>query len=103
MSIIFHIMKEEYERLLEAERVYRAGIEKEVSGSPRIKSIGNRRYVYLERREGKKVVYQYIAPEGTAKANAVLESVKRRRKFEESLKRILPDLRDVKKVLHGKV
>jgi len=47
--------------------------------------------------------FEYIAPEGTAKANAVLESVKRRRKFEESLKRILPDLRDVKKVLHGKV
>lgn len=103
MSIIFHIMKEEYDRLQEAERVYSESIRKEIHGAPRLKQYGNKRYLYLEKREGPKVVYEYVGSADSDKASKILESVKRRRKDQESLKKIRRDLKDVRKVLRGKI
>jgi hypothetical protein len=103
MSIIFHIMKEEYDRLLEAEHVYRKSVENAVQGAPRIKRIGNKDYLYLERRDGGKVVYDYVGHAGSQKADEVLAQVKQRRKDRDSLKKVLQDLKDVKKVLRGKI
>jgi|SRR5690554_44570 len=103
MSVIFHIMKEEYERLKEAENAYRKNISRELKGAPRIKHIGNKDYLYLEKREGAKVVYQYVGEVHSEKSISVMESVKRRKKNESSLKNVLRDLKDVKKVLHGKI
>jgi hypothetical protein len=103
MSIIFNIMKEEFDRLVEAEGVYRKSIEKAVQGAPRIKHIGNKEYLYLERRDGLKVVDKYVGSVDSKKAVEILNMVKRRRKDQESLKKVLHDLKDVKKVLRGKV
>jgi hypothetical protein len=103
MAIIFGIMKEEYDRLIEAERVYRKSVESAVRGAPRIKHIGNRDYLYLERRARGKVVYDYIGHAGSKKAQAVLEAVKRRNKDRDALRRIRSDLKDVRKVLRGKI
>lgn len=96
-------MKEEYDRLVEAEHVYRQSIRKESQGSPRIKHIGNKDYLYLEKREGKRVVYKYIGVVESKKACDIMVSVKRRKKDQEALKRIRNDLKDVKKVLRGKI
>jgi hypothetical protein len=103
MSIIFHIMKEEHQRLLEAENAYNKGVLREVKGSPRIKHLGNKDYLYVEKREGAKVVYEYVGAADSEKALNVLESIKRRRKDAESLKKVRNDLKDVKKVLRGKI
>ena len=103
MSIIFHVMKEEYERLCEAERAYSKSIAKEVQGAPRVKRIGNNEYLYLEKREGAKVVDKYVGLADSKKALKVIESVKRRRKDMASLRRIRKDLKDVRKVLRGKI
>jgi hypothetical protein len=103
MSIIFGIMKEEYNRLREAEGVYRKSVDKAVQGAPRVKHIGNKDYLYLERREGGKVVDKYVGPAESQKAVEVLNNVKRRRKDQESLKKVRRDLKDVKRVLRGKV
>jgi hypothetical protein len=103
MSIIFGIMKEEYDRLREAERVYRKSVESVVQGAPRIKHIGNKDYLYLERRHGQKVVYHYIGPAENEKSVEILSAVKRRRKDRQSLSNVLHDLKDVKKVLRGKI
>ena len=103
MSIIFGIMKEEYDRLVEAESVYRKCVENAVQGAPRIKHIGNRDYLYLERRNGRKVVYEYVGPAGSEKSVEILNTVKRRHKDRESLRRVMVDLKDVKKVLRGKI
>lgn len=103
MSIIFHIMKEEYDRLLEAESVYRKSVENAVQGAPRIKHIGNKGYLYLERRNGRKVIDEYVAPAESKKAIDVLNAVKKRRKDMASLKKVLKDLKDVRKVLRGKI
>jgi hypothetical protein len=103
MSIIFHIMQEEYYRLVEAEVVYRKSVESAVQGAPRIKHISNKDYLYLERRVGRKVVYKYVGPPDSEKALATLSAIKRRRKDQESLKKVLRDLKDVKRVLRGKI
>jgi hypothetical protein len=103
MSIIFHIMKEEYGRLNEAERVYRRSVEKAVKGAPRIKRIGKKAYLYLESRNGGKVGDEYVGPADSEKALKVMEEVKRRRKDQKSLKKIRADLKEVKRVLRGKI
>lgn len=103
MSVIFHIMKEEYDRLREAERVYAKSVRKEIQGAPRLKQFGRQQYLYLEKREGSRVIYKYVGRADRPKALKVLESVERRRKRQESLRKIRQDLKDVKKVLRGKI
>jgi hypothetical protein len=96
-------MKDEFDRLVEAEGVYRKSVENAVQGAPRIKHIGNKDYLYLERRVGHKIIDEYVGPAESKKALEILNVVKRRRKDQESLKKVLHDLKDVKKVLRGKV
>ncbi len=103
MSIIFNIMKEEYERLCEAQKAYKKSAENEVQGAPRIKHIGKKDYLYLERRNGKRVLYKYVGAANSKKALEVIDSVKRRRKDIEALRRIRKDLKDIRKVLRGKI
>ena len=103
MNTIFHIMKEEYERLVEADQMYRNNIERMPKGSPRIKHIRNGDYLYLARRNGSKVVYDYVGPVNSDPAKATLEQVKRRKRYEDLLKDIQRNLKDVRKVLRGKI
>jgi hypothetical protein len=103
MSVIFHIMKEEYERLLEVIPLYEEEVAKEAQGCPRIKRIGKNHYLYLVKRSGPKVVYQYVGDVESEKANEVFESLERRKNYEKSLKKAKADLKDVKKVLRGKI
>jgi len=103
MSIIFHILEEEYDRLLEAERVYRKCVENAVQGAARVKHIGRKDYLYLEKRIGKRVVYEYIGHADGEKASAIIEAVKRRNKDRASLRKVRNDLKEVGKVMRGKV
>lgn len=103
MSTIFHVLKEEYDRLIEADSAYRNNIKKMPHGSPRVKRIRNRAYLYLARRDGAKVVYDYVGPAESEQAKSTLEQVAKRRRFEVLLKDIHRNLKDVKKVLRGKI
>lgn len=103
MSSIFHILQEEFYRLNEAKDAYQAAIKREVQGAPQIKRVGNKDYLYLAKREGSKVVFRYVGHVNQPKASNVLDSVKRRREYEELLRGVKKDLKEVRKVLHGKV
>jgi hypothetical protein len=103
MSTIFHVMKEEYDRLIEADQAYRNNIKQMPHGSPRIKHIRKRDYLYLARRNGAKVAYDYIGPVDSEKSKKIIELVQRRKRFEGLLKDIHRNLKDVKKVLRGKI
>ena len=103
MSTIFHVMREEYDRLVEADQAYRNNIQQMPHGSPRIKHIRNRDYLYLARRNKTKVVYDYIGAADSELAKKTLEQVQRRKRFEGLLKDIHINLKDVKKVLRGKI
>ncbi|MBN1759043.1 MAG: hypothetical protein JW863_12035 [Chitinispirillaceae bacterium] len=96
-------MKEEYDRLNEADRAYRNNIKNMPKGAPRIKRLRNKDYLYLARRKNDKVIYDYIGAAGSEKANKILKQVAQRRRYAKLLQGIRHDLRDVKKVLRGKI
>lgn len=102
MSDVFHVIEEELERLNEARAAYEAAIAKEEHGAPQIKRIGRKDYLYLARRLGSKVEFRYIGHADGPKAVKVLESVKRRREYEELLKGVKNDLKEVRKALRGR-
>jgi hypothetical protein len=96
-------MKEEYERLVAAELAYRNHIKGLPQGSPRVKRIRNHDYLYLARRDGPKVVYDYIGPADSGQAQEALEKIERRKRYEALLKDIHNSLKEVRKVLRGKI
>ena len=102
MSSIFHVIEEEYHRLNEAKEAYGAAVAREEQGSPQIKRIGRKEYLYLARRNGEKIRYRYIGHAKDDKTLKVLESVKRRKEYEGLLKEINNDLKEVKKALRGR-
>lgn len=102
MSSIFHIIEEENERLNEAKAAYEAAIAKEEQGAPQIKRVGNKDYLYLARRVGKKVKFSYVGHLDEHSSRSVLDSVKMRREYEVLLRGIKKDLKEVRKALRGR-
>lgn len=102
MSTIFHIIKDEQERLLEALSAYTAAINKEVQGAPQVKHLGNKDYLYIAQRNGDAVKYRYIGPVESTAALKVVASVKKRREYEELLKAVKNDLKEIRKALRGR-
>mgnify|MGYP006295770967 CR=1 FL=1 len=102
MSDVFHVIEEELERLNEAKAAYEAAIAKEQQGAPQIKRVGRKDYLYLARRVGPTVEFRYIGHADGSKAVKVLDSVKRRREYEELLKGVKNDLKEVRKALRGR-
>ena len=103
MSVIFHVMKEEFERLQETETAYTKAISDMPRGTPRIQQRRNKNYLYLEYRDGDRVIHDYIGPQESDKAKEVLEQVAQRRRYEKLLKETKSALKDVRKVLRGKI
>jgi hypothetical protein len=103
MSTIFHVMKEEFDRLNEAHSAYSRAIANMPKGSPCIKHIRNGDYLYLEHRDGKKVVFDYIGVVKSVNAEKIIEQVNKRKRFEKLLKEVEQTLKDVKMVLRGKI
>lgn len=103
MGTIFHVMKEEYERLIEAEHIYSKNISKMPKGTLRKKRLRHQDYLYLAHRDGPKVVYDYVGNAGSDKAKEIEELVNKRKRFEALLKETRQALKEVKKVLRGKI
>ena len=103
MATIFHIMKEEFERLTRTEKMYRNQIQQLPKGTPRTKSIRRRSYLYLVHREGRKIVYDYIGASDSDKAKASMVQVEKRKRLQRLHSETKHMLKDVRKVLRGKV
>ena len=103
VGTIFQVMKEEYERLEEALQLYTDQINALPRSKPRIKQIRGNEYVYLNRRDGAKVVDEYIGKAGSEQVTAVLALVEKRDRLIQLRKQTMEKLREVKKVLRGKI
>jgi len=57
----------------------------------------------LEYREGSRVIQKYVGPKDSQKAKDILEKVEQRKRYERLLKQTQSGLKDVKKVLRGKI
>ena len=102
-STVFHVMKEEHDRLVAAEQLFLSKIDALPQGTPRTKKKGSGEYLYLNRREGAKVVDEYVGKVDSEKAREVLEQVEKREKLVQQLKQIRLQIKEVKAVLRGKV
>ena len=101
MSVIFHVLKEEFERLVETS--YKKSIAAMHIGTQRIRKMRKKKYLYLEYRDGNRVFHDYIGPQNSEKAKDVLEKIAQRRRYEKLLKETKSALKDVKKALRGKI
>ena len=103
MSTVFHVMKEEYDRLQDAERLYTSKIDELPKGKPRIKRVNGGDYLYLNRREGTKIVDEYVGRVDSDNANEILVLVEKRDRFVQLRKEVRARLKEVNKVLRGKI
>ena len=103
MAVIFHVLKEELERLQETERGYTKAIANMPRGTPRLLRRRNKIYLYLEYRDGNRVIHHYIGVKDSDKVNKILEKVAQRNRYQKLLKETRAALKEVRRALHGKI
>lgn len=88
MSEVLHVVKEEYNRLLELKLKYDSEIENLPKGCLIQKSRHNQVYSYLVFREGKKVISKYLGKSGSDKVIELSEKTKSHKNFENLRKEV---------------
>jgi sigma54-dependent transcription regulator len=102
MSYIKGILKEEYDRLDALTEKYRDKVSEFPKGSVSVKNRNNLEYLYLAFRKGSKIFFQYIGPLSSDNAQIVLKQIEQRKKYEEKLKQVKKDLREIAKAVNGR-
>ena len=103
MSVIFHMLKDEYARLQDTQRAYEALLEKLPHGSKQVKHIRNGDYLYLAQHLKAGWKSKYIGPLSSEKAEKILKSLEKRKRYTRKLRETKAALKDVKQVLRGKL
>jgi hypothetical protein len=102
MSIMMGILEEERKRLEELLEFYRKKIEEAPRGSLSAKERGGSRYLYLARREGKKVIFDYVGRDIPEVRDTVNEGIRQRKEYQAKLRQVSENLKEVKRGLRGK-
>ncbi len=102
MSYLKNIIQEEYERLKALSEKYRAEIGSLPKGSLSVKKRNQKEYLYLAYRQKGKIRFEYVAPADSERAETTIRDIKLRKKYENKLKQVKTDLREIEKVLHGR-
>jgi len=96
MSVLNEVLQEEYERSLRI----KSSIEKELKTLPdgyiSHKIIKNKRYCYIQKRIGGKVVSTYLPAD---KVNAMKSQIEKRKTLEASLKEVNENIKKLKRVI----
>lgn len=99
MKVLKGILKEEEQRLKEAQGSYEREIGKLPKGSVQLKKIKERDYAYRAYRKGERVVYEYVGdlkPEGLKELEKKIEL---RRLYEQKLREVRQNLREVRRMV----
>ena len=102
MNIVLGVLHEEYNRLQELAEKYRQSIGALPKGVIQKKIRRGRGYVYLSYRAQHKVVSRYIGKEGSPEVETLAEKIERRKSYEQKLKQVRTDLKELQKALHGR-
>lgn len=102
MSYIKNIMREEYQRLDALQQKYLDKIASFPQGTVSVKKRNKQEYLYLARRESGKLKFNYIGSVASEKAKNILEQIGARKNYEKKLKQVKQDLKEVRKVVHGR-
>lgn len=102
MGIIKGILEEELKRLEELSVFYKDKLAEIPRGSISVKERGGKRYIYLARREGKKVVFDYMGKDIPKVRNDLNERLSQRKEYYVKLRQVKENLLEVKRSLRGK-
>ena len=101
MSVIKHILEEEYARLLELAESYQEKIKNLPKGSIAKKIRNNKVYLYRAYRDSDKIRYIYIGIDGSEKAKKALADREEWIKYNNLLKEVKSEIREIKRALNG--
>lgn len=96
MSILDEVLKEEYERSERIKQMYLEKLKALPEGYLSKKKIKGKIYVYLQRREGSKIVSQYVPNEDVEVLQKLIED---RRRYQKGLREIEADQKKIRKAV----
>ena len=99
MKVLKGILKEEEQRLKEAQGSYEREIGKLPKGSVQIKKIKERDYAYRAYRQGERVVYEYVGDIKPEELKDLEKKIKLRRLYEQKLREVRQNLREVRRMV----
>lgn len=102
MSIIKGILEEELKRLEDLSVFYKDKIAECPRGSIAVKERGGKRYIYLARREDKKVIFDYVGKDVTDVRHALNRRMKQRKEYEAKLRQVKENLKEIRGSFRGK-
>lgn len=101
MSVIKHVLKEEYDRLLELADNYENKIQDLPKGSISKKARDNNIYLYRAYRDSEKVRFIYIGKEGSEQAKKAVSDRNELIKYRKLLKKVKSEIKEIKRILNG--
>jgi hypothetical protein len=96
MSILDEVLIEEYERSERIKQLYLEKLSSLPKGYLSRKKINGKVYVYLQHREGDKIVSQFIPDD---KVKMIEKEVEKRQKYQKGLREIEDDQKKIRKAL----
>jgi hypothetical protein len=102
MSVIRGILEEERDRLEELSVFYKEKIAEAPRGSISVKERGGKKYIYLARREDKKIIFEYVGKDIPKVRDALNERIRQRKEYQAKLLQARENLKEVKRALRGK-
>jgi len=93
MSVIRGILEEERDRLEELYIFYKEKIAEAPRGSISVKERGGNRYIYLARREDKKIVFEYVGKDVPEVRDALHKRIKQRKEYQSKLRQVKENLK----------
>jgi hypothetical protein len=103
MSVIRGILEEERGRLEELSVFYKEKIAEAPHGSISVKERGGKKYIYLARREDKKIIFEYVGKDVPEVRIALIEHIRQRKEYQAKLRQARENLKEVKRALRGKL
>jgi DNA-directed RNA polymerase beta' subunit len=99
LSIVFDVLKEEYERNLNMQKAYKKEINSLPKGKIIRKKIGNGTYLYLLYRDKEKVITKYIGVKDKTNIKNLQYKIDKRKYLQKNLKSLIEEEKEIRKVL----
>lgn len=97
--IIKGILEDELERNKRMLNTYTEKYNTLRKGSLFVRTIGDGQYCYLNYREGKRVISEYIGPAGCKEAQELIEQIEERKRIKNLIKDMKLEQKEIERVL----
>jgi len=101
VGVIQTVLKEEFDRLKILQQRYLAELDHFPKGAVSKRRRGEKFYLYLIQRQGKRVKTEYIGNWDSQKAQSVCKRIQERKELEIKLRQVSKDLAELERALSG--